>query len=79
MYTRSLSLREATENGCTQFDYVTITVNSGLQIPNTFSPNNDGVNDKWVIRGIENFPDCLIQVYTRWGQKIFQTTGYSEL
>ncbi len=70
---------EATENGCTQFDYVTITVNSGLQIPNTFSPNNDGVNDKWVIRGIEKFPDCLIQVYTRWGQKIFQTTGYSEL
>jgi gliding motility-associated-like protein len=68
----------ATENGCTLFDYVTITVNSGLQIPNTFSPNNDANNDTWVIQGIEKHPNCLVQVYTRWGQKVFQATGYSE-
>ncbi len=67
----------ATENGCTLFDYVTITVNSGLHIPNTFSPNNDNNNETWVIEGIEKYPNCLLQVFTRWGQKIFQASGYS--
>lgn len=68
----------ATENGCTLFDYVTITVNSGLHIPNTFSPNGDNNNDLWIIDGIEKYPNCLMQVYTRWGQRIYQATGYSD-
>lgn len=67
----------ATQNGCTEFDYVTITVSSGLHVPNTFSPNGDNNNDLWIIDGIKKYPNCLVQVYTRWGQKIFQATGYS--
>lgn len=69
----------ATENGCTLFDYVTITVNSGLHVPNTFSPNGDNNNDLWIIDGIEKYPNCLMQIYTRWGQRIYQATGYSDL
>jgi len=67
----------ATQNGCTLQDYVTITVNSDLFFPNTFSPNNDGDNDTWVIKGIEKFPDAQLNVYTRWGQLVFQSTGYN--
>lgn len=64
-------------NGCIKSDYVVITVDSGLFFPNTFSPNEDGTNDKWVIKGIEEYPDCDVRIYDRWGQEIFQSTGYS--
>jgi gliding motility-associated-like protein len=66
------------DNGtCTITDEVTITVTNSLEIPNTFSPNGDGVNETWEILGIEKYPNCNIQVFTRWGQLVFQSTGYS--
>ena len=66
------------DNGiCTITDEVTVFVTNSLEIPNTFSPNGDGVNETWEILGIEKYPDCNIQVYTRWGQLVFQATGYS--
>jgi gliding motility-associated-like protein len=65
------------DNGtCSITDEMVVTVNSGLVIPNTFSPNGDGINDTWEILGIEKYPDANVQVYNRWGQLIFQTTGY---
>lgn len=66
------------DNGiCTITDEVTVIVTSSLEIPNTFSPNGDGTNDTWEILGIESYPNCNVQVYTRWGQLVFQSTGYS--
>lgn len=69
----------AEQNGCVAYDYVTITVNSGIIIPNTFSPNGDDINETWIILGIEDYPNNLVEIYTRWGQKIYQSSSYSEL
>lgn len=67
------------DNGtCSITDETTVFVEDGLEIPNTFTPNGDGINDTWEILGIEDFPDCDVQVFSRWGQLIFQTTGYSK-
>jgi gliding motility-associated-like protein len=66
------------DNGtCSITDEMTVIVEEGLEVPNTFSPNGDGINDTWDILGIEDFPDCNIQIFTRWGQVVYQTTGYS--
>jgi gliding motility-associated-like protein len=51
---------------------------SGLIIPNTFTPNNDGVNDLWVIKNIENYPGALVQIFNRYGQRVFESKGYSQ-
>lgn len=67
------------ENGCTQTDYLTITISSELDIPNTFSPNGDNINETWVIEGIELYPNNAVKIYDRWGQEVFQTTGYSSV
>jgi gliding motility-associated-like protein len=67
----------ATENGCTLSDYILITVTETLGIPNTFSPNGDNVNDTWIIEGIEIYPNCSMKIFDRWGQEVYQTTGYS--
>jgi gliding motility-associated-like protein len=45
--------------------------------PNSFSPNGDKINDTWEIPFLQDFPNCHVQVYTRWGQTIFETTGYT--
>lgn len=66
----------AVENGCTLSDQLTITVEEGLEIPNTFSPNGDGINETWVITGIEKYPESLVKIFTRWGQEVYQVSGY---
>ncbi|MGZ3766270.1 MAG: T9SS type B sorting domain-containing protein, partial [Mucilaginibacter sp.] len=56
---------------------IDITVGlSALNIPNAFTPNGDGINDYWKINGMENYPTCTIQVFTRYGQKVFESKGY---
>lgn len=47
-----------------------------LHIPQGFSPNNDGINDFWIIRGIEGYPDNKIRVYNRWNNRVFERRGY---
>ncbi len=51
-------------------------VNDSLCIFNGFSPNGDGVNDTWVIKGIENYPNNNVQVINRWGNLVFEMDGY---
>lgn len=67
----------ATENGCTLSDQMTIFISDELFIPNMFSPNGDDVNELWVIEGIEEYPNNSVRIYDRWGQEVFQSTGYS--
>ncbi|MFN6039600.1 MAG: gliding motility-associated C-terminal domain-containing protein [Bacteroidota bacterium] len=44
-----------------------------LQGENTFSPNGDGINDTWEVSNVSLYDNYLIQVYTRWGQKVFES------
>jgi gliding motility-associated-like protein len=44
--------------------------------PNTFTPNGDGINDTWEILYLDQYPDCLVEVYTSSGQMIYKSTGY---
>jgi gliding motility-associated-like protein len=45
-------------------------------IPEGFSPNKDGINDLFVIRGIQAFPANDFTIYNRWGDKVFEANGY---
>ncbi len=69
----------ATQSGCTITDQATITVTSFIEIPNSFSPNDDGANDTWIIEGADIYTDASMKIYSRWGQPVFETIGYSEL
>ncbi|RTE54881.1 DUF11 domain-containing protein [Arenibacter aquaticus] len=43
---------------------------------NEFSPNSDGLNDVFYIECIEDYPNNYLQVFNRWGKKVFETKGY---
>lgn len=45
-------------------------------IPNTFSPNEDGFNDTWIIENLSIYSDAEVKVYNRWGDIVFTSTGY---
>ena len=40
-------------------------------IPNLFSPNDDGVSDEFKINGIEEFPNFKLTIFDRWGSEIY--------
>jgi gliding motility-associated-like protein len=47
-----------------------------VRIPNAFSPNGDGLDDTWEIDRIAEYPESRVIVFNRWGNKLFETTGY---
>ena len=71
-------------NGCVMSDTITILayrsnpLPESFNIPNTFTPNEDGDNDVWNIFTLRNYPDCTVEVFDRWGRRVFTSTkGYS--
>jgi gliding motility-associated-like protein len=47
-------------------------------VPNAFSPNGDGINDYWNIKNMFTYPEGTVSVYNRYGQQVFQSTGYTK-
>jgi len=47
-----------------------------IQIPEIFTPNNDGINETFEIPGIEDYPNNTIQIFNRWGAEVFGKTAY---
>jgi gliding motility-associated-like protein len=56
---------------------ITIRIIEDVFIPNSFSPNGDGVNDEWVVHGMEEYPGAYVKVFNRWGSEIFDGSGDS--
>jgi len=48
----------------------------GIIVPNGFSPNDDNINDTWVIENITSFPKNVVKVFNRWGNKVFEARNY---
>jgi gliding motility-associated-like protein len=63
--------------GCTDSDVVTIRVEDPgtIYIPNSFSPNGDGVNDFFMLYGVkpEFMESFYFSVFDRWGERVFTT------
>ncbi len=73
-YTLTVTAR----GGCSTSDDVFVKVLRQPEIPNTFTPNNDGINDYWAIKYLEDYPDNKVQVFTRTGQLVFERRRYNQ-
>lgn len=47
-----------------------------LVIPTGFSPNDDGIADTWRIKCLEKYPDAYIEIYNRWGNRVFEKNNF---
>jgi len=67
-----------TRDGCTATDHATVFIVDPIQAPNMITPNGDGINDTWEIGGIQRFPNVVVEIYSRWGQRVFISIGYAK-
>lgn len=75
--TTTYTLTVTSPQGCTATDQMTLTVVPYCIKPmNAFTPNGDGINDRWLITD----GNCLIsvraQVFNRYGSRVFESPNY---
>lgn len=70
------TLRVIDSRGCISESQVFIKVLPPVIVVNTFTPNGDGINDKWDIPALLKYPGATVDIFTRNGQKIFHSIGY---
>jgi len=63
--------------GCQSADDMFVKVLKAPVIPNIFSPNGDGIHDKWVIDFLDTYPGCVVQIYNRYGQMVQRFVNYT--
>jgi gliding motility-associated-like protein len=72
----TLTVRDA--NGCTSTDNATVTVIPYcIKIMNAFTPNGDGINDKWLVtNGAPCSNQIIATVFNRYGSPVFKSDNY---
>lgn len=64
------------EGQCTASDFLKVKILKPVKIPNAFSPNGDGIHDTWNITNLSDYPGCTVEVFNRYGQRVFYSAGY---
>ena len=62
--------------GIVKINVVSKIINDTIDIPNGFTPNDDGINDVWFILGLDNYPENEVIIFNRWGNQVFQANPY---
>ena len=77
-FSQEYQLIVTSDSGCgNSIDAVLVTVNQVIKIPNTFTPNGDGINDYWEIRNISYPNNYLVEIFTPTGQLVYRSLGYN--
>lgn len=63
--------------GCKDTTSREFTISNSVEIPNSYTPNGDGKNDFFVIKGLEAFPNSKLTVFNRWGNEVYSSNGYA--
>jgi gliding motility-associated-like protein len=71
------SVTVTNESGCIEQGSVNVKEPEAIKLPNTFSPNGDGFNDFYVIKGIQGYPDSQLDIFNRWGNLVYSKKGYT--
>ena len=73
--TQTYYLTATGKGGCTAVDSLKVNLLNPITIPNAFSPNGDGVNDRWELANLKDYPNSTVDVFNRYGQSVFKAAG----
>ena len=73
------TLTVTSDKGCAaRPDDVFVKVLKAPAVPNIFSPNGDGIHDRFEIKYLETYPGATIDIYNRYGQLVYHSAGYAK-
>lgn len=64
------------ENGCVVAGTIGLSEPFDLAMPTGITPNDDGKNDLFTVKGIEAYPDNVLTIYNRWGNVVYKRENY---
>ncbi len=70
------TLTVTSDKGCTASAQVFVKVLKAPVVPNTFTPNGDGINDTWDIQYLNSYPNCKVEIINRYGERVYFSNGY---
>lgn len=56
--------------------FVLRVLNCNIEVPNVFTPNGDGFNDSFIIKGLDNYPGSSLSILDRNGKVVYQSLDY---
>lgn len=71
-FTETIVGENAHTLGFQQPEFKETVTETELVIPGGLSPNNDNLNDTWMISGLSLYPNAKISVFNRWGQAVYE-------
>lgn len=72
------TLTAISSNGCITYVRMEVRVLEQPFVPNTFTPNGDGVNDLWNIEHLDTYNGATVEIFNRYGNKVFSVKGYGQ-
>jgi gliding motility-associated-like protein len=70
------TLQITSVDGCINEDAIFVKVVKDFIVPNTFTPNGDGINDKWYIENLSLYPNHRVEIFNRNGQRLLDSRNY---
>lgn len=64
------------EGSCIATDELSVKVLKPVKVPNAFSPNGDQINDRWELTNLSDYAGCTVEVFNRYGQRVYYSEGY---
>jgi len=69
------TLTVTSPKGCISRAEFQIHVKLNLFVPNTFTPNGDGIHDTWHVKGLTNYANPETYIFNRWGEQLWYFKG----
>jgi gliding motility-associated-like protein len=70
------TLTATSNTGCTGTTSIFVKVLKEPTVPNTFTPNGDGINDIWNIKYLDQYPNATVEIFNRYGEKVYYSHNY---
>jgi gliding motility-associated-like protein len=73
---KTVTLVITDQSGCSDTTSKVIEISNSVDVPNSFTPNSDGKNDFFSVKGLSAFPNSKMIIFNRWGSEIYNSSDY---